>query len=152
MDALTISGYGFDLTDLNNQHLTDQETKLFNQITEIDGLLDVAQIIATQDDEQFGDVALEVPCNTDDFSCYIYIPDISPVSYNSQHEPQPKLYNQSEANQHLADYLARLLEIVYTEDIDGVHPSPTLNAVIDDVKRQIIERKLPSHEQFCDYC
>ena len=115
MEDISLSGYGFDVTDFNLSVLTPAENQLFDQLINSDNIIDAANELSYQ--SIYTDITIGTPCNTNKFKLFIYLPDQTVVGIIAK---TIKFYTYHDANRRLTSYFK-----IFMHHLDSMeHPHP----------------------------
>lgn len=151
MEEYNISGYGVDLDKLYTvTPLTDNETNLYTAICENDNFLDAIDFLQTyvtpENHENMSVISAATPCNTDAFTCFINLPDISQVIDNPG---QVTLYSKDTAIYLIQTYIGELFRYIYKNGTFK-QDKKTLNSLIIKLQQAVPDQA--GHEDFQDVC
>lgn len=150
MEAISFTGYGFDINDFDLTVLTKAEQQYFDQLIDSDKVLDVVDELF--DHDGYDDVIVATPCNTADFKLFIYIADQTVVGDNLH---TIKVYTYHEANQRLAAYFKTFMHDLNSMTENPLNPAHTdvFLSLIHKLSRQLAndEEALSDWRSYNDY-
>lgn len=151
MDAISFSGYGFDVTDFDLSVLTDSERQLFQELMESEYIIDTADELSA--DSIYDDITIATPCNTDDFQMFIYIPDQTVVGVDPK---RIKFYSYHDADRRLTGYFNTFMHDL--DSMENPHPdqhhTDIFLSMVHKLGAQIDagDKPLSDWRSYSDYC
>lgn len=153
MEQLTISGFGFDLAEaLYQANLTLEEKQLYDTVIHSDAFDDTVDEFFKITSGRLAGISVVQPINTDDFVCFINIPDISPVYDDA--DSKPMIYTRTQA----VDKLANFFQTFFSTIVDNYYLDHPADEIPTDLVASIVSKinaqipSLAAHEQFQDGC
>lgn len=152
MEQFTISGFGFDLADaLYQADLTLEEKHLYDTVMHSDAFDDAVDEFFKITSGRLAGISVAQPINTDDFVCFINIPDVSPVCDDA--DSKPLIYTRTQAVDKLAnffqEFFSTIVDNYYLDHPADEIPTNLVASIVSKINAQI--PSLAAHEQFQDF-